>query len=747
MSTYSFQPLCPAWVIAMWSLICLGLILHAWRRQRDEVPPRIRAWLLALRLVGLAFLTMLMLRPWRETTVPQPGASRVVVLADASASMFDHADALGDDGKPLRRWDAAVAVLPESLPWTAERLRFAAQGLLPWPVEPATSSALPGETAIGNALDEALESRRRPGALPLAAIVLLTDGCETAPDSSLIDAAKRAKALRIPVSTYAVGSPATPPNASVSFTMSHIAVCQDESFALPVRATSDFPTPFPAQVTLCDGQDNPLSTRQISLSADTPVELSFELTAAGEPGDHAYSVRLSGQPPQDGNPTDDRDAVVVHVEPPPRHRLLYLAANPGWEWRFLREVAEGANDLELSGILRIGRDDESHGRLPADFRPTRLFHHYHLHDGVASDAEDRGFPTEAAEYSDYDAVVLECAAAADFTPEQCAALLAFVERHGGGLLLTGNPEPLPEELSRLIPVRDFESRQAHVQSSLMANRDFIFEAEATSRLGAGKIVMPVQTRYLVGHSLKPAARVALRDDRGDALLVAMGNYGAGRIAWLGLEESWRWCLADSELDGKAIHREFWETVLAWLGQNRQPVLRPELPTDEVAVGRSTQLGIWVTGPDFLPAPAAQVQMRVNMPGQETRLLALSPSPDEIGLYQVEFSPPVPGAYAVEFSALATPEAVAVTAQAMFLAKDFSREAQETAAQPELLADVARLTGGAVLHSPVNWAELPLSREIPFDVSRQYLLENAGVACLMVLVWCLEWWLRRRHGLK
>ena len=91
--------------------------------------------------------------------------------------------------------------------------------------------------------------------------------------------------------------------------------------------------------------------------------------------------------------------------------------------------------------------------------------------------------------------------------------------------------------------------------------------------------------------------------------------------------------------------------------------------------------------------------------------------------------------------------ISQAAQAMFLARDFSREAQEFATRPELLADVARMTGGAVLQSPVNWTELPLSREIPHIIARHYLLENAGIVCLLVLIWGLEWWLRRRHGLK
>ncbi|MBO4620765.1 MAG: VWA domain-containing protein [Victivallales bacterium] len=740
MSTYSFQPICPAWVIAMWSLVCLGLIMHSYRRQRDELPARIRGGLLALRLGALALLAALLLRPWRETATPQPDASRVVILADASASMFDHTDEIGDDGKPRCRWDAAAAVLPEHFPWTAERLRFADQGLLPWTAE---ATALPGETALGKALNEALESRRRPGALPLAAVVLLSDGCETAPDSSLIEAARHARALKIPVSTLAVGSSEVPPNAAVTFTTHRLSVPKGELITLTAQATSDFPKPFDATLTIRDNFGQHSFSRQIQLSPNASATFTFDLPAIDLAGDYAFTVRLSGQG-EDGRPADDVDTLIVHIEEPPRRKLLYLAANPGWEWRFLRNVAEHASDLEISAILRIGRSDEDHATLPVDFRPNRLFHRFNL---PGNTAEDIGFPTEPAEYADFDAVVLECGAAKLFTTEQQAALLAFVERRGGGLLLTGDPASLPAELLKLLPAKDFEQKLAPVQNTLLVNREFIFDGESITRLATGKIALPARTRYLVAHTPKPAARVALSDDHGNTLLVAQGNYGAGRVAWLGLEESWRWCLADQKTDDVAIHREFWETLLSWLGHNRQPTLRPELPAGELATGVPATLAAWVTGPDFLPAPAAQVQVRLQLPTQESRRLTLSPAPDELGLYQAEFTPNVAGAYTIEYTALTTPDAIAVTAQAMFLAQDFSREAQESAAQPELLADVARMTGGTALHPPVNWTRLPLSEQIPQHISRTHFLENIWILLTLNLLWGLEWWLRRRHGLK
>ena len=747
MSHYSLQPICPVWVIAMWGLVCLGLILHAWRRQQATVPLRIRLWLLGLRLIGLVFLMGILLRPWQEKTIPQPGASRVVFLVDASPSMFDCKDAIEVDGNPVRRWDAACATLPDEYPWKAELLRFGENGLVAWPKSPSAASALPGDTPIGKALDEALDSQRRPGALPLAAIVLFSDGHETASDSSLIEAAKHARAQQIPVSTLTFGSSAIPPNAKVSIPSKSLTVLQGENLTLPVQVTSDFPTPFQAQVSISDETGRPLATQSRQVEADRPTEFAFELDVGDTPGEHAYTATLSGFPAQDGRPDDNQDTVVVHIEAPPHYRLLYLADNPLWEWRFLRTVAENTKDLEISAIIRIGRDPEAHAHLPTDFQPARLFHRINLHEDAVAAAEDRGFPTEPSEYAAFDAVVLECTAASSWTEEQCSALLAFVERRGGGVLLTGNPETLPEALRRLTPVGGWEEHQATVRNSLLVNREFIFEAEGASRLGTGKLALPIQTRYWGAHSQKPAARVAIRDENGDILLAAMGNYGAGRVAWLGLTETWRWCLAETELDGQAIHREFWETLLNWLSQNRQPILRAELPAEEVATGKPAMLGIWVTGPDFLPAPAAQVQARIRLPDQTSQVLAFSPSSEEIGFYQAEFIPPRPGAYTVEFTALATPDAIAVSTQAIFLARNLSREAQESAACPEIMSDIARMTNGVVLQPPIHWSKLPLAEQIPRHVVRHYFLENGWFLFLLVLIWGTEWWLRRRHGLK
>ncbi|MBP5300081.1 MAG: VWA domain-containing protein [Victivallales bacterium] len=742
MSMYSFQPIFPPWVVAMWLLVCLGLILHGWRRQAETMPPRIRRALFGLRLAGLALLTAFLLRPWRETSTPKSGASRVVVLLDSSASMFDHADATDRQGPPRRRWDAALAALPETFPGPAELYRFSDQGLLPCPANLGETTALPGETALGTALEEALSSRQRPGALPLAAVVLLSDGAETAPGSSLVETARHARALKIPVSTLCLGSPEIPPNATAVWQTRRLTVAQGEPFQLTAKALSDFPDTIAANLTIHDNSGQLLTKQDILLRPNEASVLQFDLPPIAQAGDYAFTIRVTGQG-ADGRPSDDSDTALIHVEAPPHRKLLFLSANPGWEWRFLRLVAEHANDMEISAIVRIGRDAEANAALPSDFRPARLYHHFHLPESQ----DDLGFPGEPGDYADFDGVVLACSAAAQFTPQQCDALLAFVERKGGGLLLTGNPAELPEALLRVLPARDFEIRQAAAQNSLQGNCDFIFDAETASRLSGGKAALPRGTHYLAAQTPKPAARIALADEHGGAILVAQGNYGAGRVAWLGLEESWRWCLAPGETDGLALHREFWETLLEWLGHNRQPVLRLEMPSEESAVGQPVALAAWVTGPDFLPAPAAQVQVRIACPDQTTKLLTLSPAPEELGLFQTEFLPETAGAYTADFTALATPEALAVTAKGVFLARDISREAAEAGANPDLLADTARITGGATLQAPVNWSKLPLSPNSPQNITRAFLLENLACALLLILLWGTEWWLRRHHGLK
>ena len=190
-----------------------------WRR---HVPP-------ILYLLALATLVVSLARPERTVSIPREQAS-VVLTTDVSGSM----DAT--DVKPTRLVAAQGAAqsfvdkVPSKFKVGLVTFSQSAQVIAP----PSTDRDLVrtgiqsltanGGTAMGDALDVSLRSLR-PGAAGAgttgdvarpaaptsgrqkpAAILLLSDGANTSGSRNALDVARRAKALRIPINTVALGT-------------------------------------------------------------------------------------------------------------------------------------------------------------------------------------------------------------------------------------------------------------------------------------------------------------------------------------------------------------------------------------------------------------------------------------------------------------------------------------------------------------------------------------------------------------
>ena len=111
---------------------------------------------------------------------------------------------------------------------------------------------------------------------------------------------------------------------------------------------------------------------------------------------------------------------------------------------------------------------------------------------------------------------------------------------------------------------------------------------------AGALVLPSVARE--AGDLSPAALpyrpIALREGgvplerRGDAVVLAARRAGAGRVALVGLEESWRWRMAGGD-DAPAAHRAWWSRVVAAVARTptRAAAVAPEAAPLAAAVDR------------------------------------------------------------------------------------------------------------------------------------------------------------------
>jgi len=181
-----------------------------WRR---HLPP-------LLLLLSLGALVLALARPQRTVAAPQRQAT-VMMVTDVSGSMR------ATDVEPDRLSAAVEAghALADKLP---DELRlglvsfsdYAEQTVPPTterePVEEALDRLVAdGGTAMGDALRRGIESARTPvptadgrgtRRLP-AVIVLLSDGKNTAGNTSPLDVARQARALHIPIYAIALGTP------------------------------------------------------------------------------------------------------------------------------------------------------------------------------------------------------------------------------------------------------------------------------------------------------------------------------------------------------------------------------------------------------------------------------------------------------------------------------------------------------------------------------------------------------------
>lgn len=213
-------------------LLVLGYVFAARRKNRrgmrftntsmlDVVVPKQSQWrrhvAVALSLLSLITLTAAFARPKTQVEVPRERAT-VVLVIDASQSMQ------ATDVKPTRL-DAAkkaaidfVRQLPEKFNVSIVSMAGSAAILVPPTtahntVETAINSIqLQDSTAIGEgistalrALQQAPQDPKNPNSVAPGAIVLLSDGSNTAGQAPL-QAAGEAKAAKVPIYTIAYGT-------------------------------------------------------------------------------------------------------------------------------------------------------------------------------------------------------------------------------------------------------------------------------------------------------------------------------------------------------------------------------------------------------------------------------------------------------------------------------------------------------------------------------------------------------------
>lgn len=705
----------------------------------------IRGLLIALRVTALLALLALVARPVYSLTTVVHARPVVDVLIDHSRSLRLR-DGSPAKSLPPRRADKLAAALSAARPGRDRLARMAdlqifafdetSRRLTDWTV--ADAGAVTGIAAALDALPA------KPDAMP-AAIVLLSDGRETL---STADAARAAAAKwadrKVPIFAIGVGDPA--PHDARRIELADFALPREVVAGGELAVASELRAAGLEGSTLvveCRDGDEIFDRREIVVDKPLLEEKLRFPRHMSRPGFHRIELRARLARPSARPRGDPRAALVRHVLVRDDHvNVLLLEAHPRSESAFItRALAADARFNVTTLFVARTADGAIDAPLPRDIE-TWTKHHL----VILGDLSRGELPRSCTE------------SLARAVSTRGLGLVALAGARQFDLLRSGPLADLaPTEFGPRRLIRDARLRLApagvrHVLSQLTS--DNADPGAAWARLP------PASTACALGEP-KPATEVVVASDAGEALLAVM-SAGRGRSAALGIDATWRWCMAAD--DGRAVHARFWRQM-AWWAARREPALllqtdRPryewcDVPRIIPAVRIDARFVDPLTGQ---PPPGTTIEVAIE-PVSGAAASAPASQPVRItrdaDRWSGVFQPHAAGEYRAVVTARTPDSATAQTAEARFEVVRSDPEIENPAPDFDLLRAIGAVTAphGGGFYRLENLSEclenidLPAQRRPIINTQRFALAERFASPLLAILIGALilEWSIRRLRG--
>jgi hypothetical protein len=748
--------LAPAWAAAVTVLLAAAVTAAALVR-----PPAVsrgrRAVLLALRLVVVAAVGMLLLRPairWK-TTQETPG--EVAFLVDASRSMAirDMPAEKGAASFFASRADAVRQALVEAKKPYADLaakcpIKPYAFGAHIRPTDDLVPEPADGRTDIGEALNSIREQQG------CAAVVLISDGRPYGRGSP--EAAARTLASRgVRVHSVLVGCDA--PTDRVRDVAvrdlrapARIFVGTRPEVRAVVATLGLAGKTFDAVLSL-DGKE--IERRTFRPETNQALQEVVFTPQAGATG--LVRLTLAVEPLEGELLTgNNRAETALRVEEG-GIRVLYLDGRICPEGKFLARALGDAKEIELDRRLLLGGGAAA-APLPADIDAVRVV--------VLGDLPAAALPPETV------ARVAERIRAGSLSLLALGGLGAYGP---GGWAET----PLAGVLPFAIAAGDGQAPgPVRFRPAAGAAGHFIFSGDGAAGGAARFDALPTLSGANAVGALGPEALLLAESADGRPLLVVR-EFGRGRVTAVTVDTTWQWALAADETGGPETYRRFWRQMILWLaGRDGKPEAdlwvmtdRPRYMISDPDNPLEVEVTVHVGGQGGMPRPPLpghanadehayadssppQGGQAVGMPpilemaepGGAVRKIQLSRS---AGDWRAMVPLARGGVYTL--CAEATVGGAAKQTQTQFVGVEQDFEMANLLADAEAMQRIARAGGGtfrrieglgglfAELAAGLEPRKVEVGREWPLASGRVFL--GAVLALLAA-----EWLLRRRWGL-
>ena len=624
----------PGWLLAVaCALAAAGLAWHV-RRAEHRLPLGAVGVVWSLQFLAAALVLALLWQPALAIQSLKNRQNAVAVLLDTSRSM-----SFGEAGVS-RLARASEALAGTVLPALAGKFQVRAFGFAgrPQRLESLAPEALPepgASTGIGESI---LSVLRESTAVPLGAILLVSDGADNTERFGRETMAEIRK-FNVPVHAIGVGRERIAGDIELAaVTVSSRSLPRSRvSAQLTLRHDGD--QERQTRITVRDGSSI-LASKPVTLRPGEPVRREWIDFGAGEAGvrNLAFSVA-----PVDGEEIERNNTRRTILDVPRgRRRILYVEGEPRWQYKFMRRAVHRDASVQLVTMLRTSANK-------------------FYRQGVDTPEElEEGFPSEEEDLFAYDALIVGSFEAAFFSPKQQTAIREFVSRRGGTLLMLGGRnglgaggwqhseivDVLPAGLEggegsfRREPVRAELSPQGLDSLVCRLDPDPARNAELWAE-------MPELADFQMLGSPKPGAVTLLNVRHGrDALpLLMRQNYGHGRAVIFASGGSWRWRMGLPSDDQR--HDTFWRQLLRSLVVSTRGTVRLTSSRSNYADESRVQLRAEVRGKDYNHANNARVTAVVTPEEGLPQTVDLRPSATEPGVYEAEAEAASLGVYRIE----------------------------------------------------------------------------------------------------
>jgi hypothetical protein len=665
-SPYFLDSASDPWLAATVAAGALALAAFAYRRELRGASRGLRVILVGLRLVFVLLLLVVLLprlRLWFE----RQGWPDVALLLDDSQSMSarDHyrdpavrdaaarlASVAGLAEADRLRLAQTLITRPEQ-DWLrslltrrqvrlhvyhcsgqAHRLQTVSSGedMAPAAEAIAGLNADPGNDSsqLGAAVRQVLNDFRGSS---LAAVVMFTDGVTTEGED-LAKASKYAAQAGVPLYFVGVGDAHEVRDVYLHDLRVEDSVFARDRLVFELKLTAQGYTNLSVPVVLYEKgkEDTPLDTQTVKADpTGKPVKVRLTCQPS-EPGEKIFVIKTPAQP-DEVEKDNNRLERPVFVREAKLIKVLYVEGYRRYEYHYLKTLLERESD-------------RSKGNKSIDLK-VLLFDSDP--DFAVQDRSAISYWPSKAELNTFDVVILgdvdPHSSADPKMSEHLKDLADFVNERGGGLLMIAGERHAPAAyrdtpLRDVLPVDVTGERPGDAEEAPRTEgyrpvltpvgrthpvfrfspdekeNDEIYDRLREMYWWADGVVPKRAAEVLAVHPSRRGARGAERgapDAAADAAataadgvpLVVQQFVGAGRVLYLGFDETWRWGFREDQLR----FNQFWVQAVRYLARSR--VGRIELRVDrQTPYRRGEPIKLTVRFPDDTPPPPPETEVKV-----------------------------------------------------------------------------------------------------------------------------------------